>query len=154
VSKIIDERSLNDYLTGEKFNASAYIKYQFDLKVRNRDTLIEDLVKNKKIIHVGCVDHLDIVESKIAAGTWLHKLLMESATKCIGIDINKEGIDFLKERYKILDLYYGDITKDPIPAIKAEKWDYLLLPEVIEHIPNINEFLLKIKKHYNDNINK
>ena len=43
------------------------------------------------------VDHLPLVDKKIANGTWMHKMLDDKATRCLGIDINAEGIDYIKK---------------------------------------------------------
>jgi hypothetical protein len=69
-----DVKQFNEYINGTKFHANCSIKYSFDLKVKKRNQLLADLVKDTKIIHVGCVDHLDLIEEKIRANTWLHTI--------------------------------------------------------------------------------
>jgi 2-polyprenyl-3-methyl-5-hydroxy-6-metoxy-1,4-benzoquinol methylase len=142
------------YLTGEKFHPNLSIKFDLELKVKNREKFLSEIVKNKKVVHVGCIDHLDILEQKISNGTWLHNILVSSASKCIGVDINKEGVDYLAKHLNIQNIIYGNLEKEIIEEIANEKWDYILLPEVVEHIPNIVSFLSSIRENYRNNFEK
>jgi 2-polyprenyl-3-methyl-5-hydroxy-6-metoxy-1,4-benzoquinol methylase len=146
--------AIEEFVTGEKFNPNCKVHFQFDLRVKNRDIILLNLIKDKNIIHVGCVDHLDILESKISAGTWLHGILMKSAKRCLGVDINKEGITYLRDHYNIPDLVVGNLFNEQIKEIDEDDWDYILFPEVIEHIPDAVGFLSSIHKKYSRNIKK
>lgn len=119
-----------------------------------RDNYLINLSKNKKIIHIGCVDHLDLIEKKIQKDQWFHKKLLDNSNKCIGIDINKKGIEFLIKKYNISNLYNVDVIKDKIPfEIQKETFDYIFLPDVLEHIGNPVFFLKKLKEKFS-NVNK
>jgi Methyltransferase domain len=143
-----------EYLNGNQINANCEILFDPDLKLKNRETVLSELVKQLKVIHVGCVDHLEIMPSKIEAGTWLHQILMKSSARCLGIDINPAGISFLKEHYQIDDLYVGNLAAERIEAIENDHWDYLLLPEVLEHISNPVSFLTSVREKYYPYIKK
>ena len=43
----------------------------------------------------------------------------------------------------------ADIINDDIPSLKKEKWDYLIMGEILEHIDNPVSFLTKINEKYN-----
>jgi hypothetical protein len=142
------------YLNGTKFHSNLSIKYDFNLEVKKRDQFLSEIVKNKKVIHVGCIDHLDILEQKVKNGTWLHNILLGSASKCIGVDINQEGVDYVTEQLNIPNIICGDLATSIIKEIANENWDYMLIPEVVEHIPNIVGFLSAIQQNYKNNFDK
>lgn len=143
------------YLSGKEFD-----NYRiFPLSISNR-TLLETrqdlllkLVKGKKIIHVGCVDHLEIIEEKIKRNQWVHQLITEAADKCLGIDINAEGIEYLQKKLGYKNVMIHNIILDP-PAqeILNESWDYLLLGEILEHVDNPVEFLSAISQKYGSKV--
>ena len=66
----------------------------------------------------------------------------------MGIDINKEGIDFLKSELGYQDIKCADILNDEIPDITEHSWDYLLMGEVLEHIDDPVLFLSRIKEKF------
>jgi hypothetical protein len=139
----MDLSLINEYISGKKFTNSLYFKTaSFEKSIQARMETIENTVKNKRIVHFGCADHVDIIESKIKKNIWFHKRLMECTTKCTGIDNNKHAVDFLRQNLHIPDIYCLDILKDNIPnEITNEKYDFLIMGEIIEHIDNPVSFL-------------
>lgn len=136
------------YIKGDEFHNGLQVKLTSN-KMLFRNKYLLNLVKGKKIVHVGFVDHLPLIDEKIKNKNWLHNQLLESSNKCIGIDINSEGIDYLKNKYLINDIYALDIMTDQLPEdIKKEHFDYLLLPDVIEHIGNPVSFLKGLKNKF------
>jgi len=145
----MDLNLVNGYLIGNEFSGGLKVKVAFTEKsVLYRIPFLETLAKNKRIIHIGCVDHVELLNDKIVSNTWLHKILKESAKQCIGIDINRTGIEFLMEKgYR--DVYYLDIINDDIPDyIKDQHWDYMILGEILEHVDNPVFFLSALKAKY------
>jgi hypothetical protein len=134
------------YLSGEKFsNGRVFSVAKYNSPNIDRLSFLEELVRGKKIIHLGFTDHIPLIERKIRKGKWLHKRLTGSAHRCAGIDINLEAVNFISEKYAFPDLFCFDITRGRIPEeIQSEKWDYLILGEVLEHIDNPVDFLQKI----------
>ena len=67
----------------------------------------------------------------------------KKAKKVVGIDLNKENIKIAKENYLAPNIEYlvGDATKD----LPSQKFDVIILSNVLEHIENRVEFLNKIK---------
>lgn len=140
--------SIEDFLRGEAFSNGLQLKIP-DQPYNTRLELLEKLVAGKKIIHIGFADHKDLILKKINENNWLHKRLMNISNRCAGVDIDKEAVDFVKEYLGITDVYCFDITKDDIPqTIKNEKWDYLLLGEVLEHVDNPVQFLSLIRERF------
>lgn len=139
---------LREYISESKFLSSYSMQLNEVYEPLRRIDFLVNMLKGKKVIHVGCVDHVELIEEKINQGTYLHKRLSESCEKCIGIDINKKGIELLKERYQFENVYDADLMEEPIEVIVNEKWDLILLGEILEHVDNPVLFLSKIREHY------
>ncbi len=118
-----------------------------------RPDYLLDLVSEKKIIHLGCTDHVEIIQMKMNAGNYLHSLLTYVSSKCIGIDINKEALKYIKHK-GITNVFYGDITLPGIKEIEEDHYDFLLLGEILEHVENPVDFLKKIVQNYGDSFDK
>jgi len=144
------EKEVIPYLTGDKFSNALNVEIKELFAENQRVELIKNLCINKKVIHVGCVDHLPLIEDKIGKNTWLHKIITDVSTETIGIDINKEGIDYLSAKLKINNVIHADIISDEIPEVSNKKWDYMILGEIVEHVDNPIHFLNKIKEKYQD----
>jgi hypothetical protein len=87
--------NIDEFLADRKFDEGLQVRLNFDRERKTRIRKITELSTGKRLIHVGCVDHMPIIEEKIRNNTWLHKLVTEAASECIGVDINKEGIEFM-----------------------------------------------------------
>jgi hypothetical protein len=75
------ETHICDYLNDMDFIGSLHMKIsQPSGKPETHSGLLTKAVEGKKVIHVGCVDHLPLVDKKIANGTWMHKMLDDKAT--------------------------------------------------------------------------
>lgn len=139
------------YLKGDKFNEDLHVHYIYepeDYVYRSRFDILTALCQSKTVIHVGCVDHdIDAIERKLKRGTWLHKRLTDVAARCYGIDIQVQGIAYMQERLGYFDSEAINILTHDSTTLLNNHWDYLLLPEVLEHIGNPVEFLsaLRIK---------
>lgn len=144
---ILSEKLLN-YLKGEKFSTAENFTYPTKIYPETREEYLKKAVKGKKVVHIGCIDHLPVLDTKIKTGHWLHNILTENAEKCVGFDINKEGIEKLRSNYGIDNVFYQDVAESASDIILKEKWDYLILGEVLEHIDNPVDFLSKLKTNY------
>ncbi len=115
----------------------------------NREDFFCNLVKDKTVLHIGCADHEELIDNKIKNSTHLHTKLVNVASKVNGIDVNRKAIQYLKNKYKIGDLYYCDITRTDVPAELLIQYDVILVPEVIEHVNDLGIFLKAIKRFMN-----
>ncbi|MBT8440519.1 MAG: class I SAM-dependent methyltransferase [Gammaproteobacteria bacterium] len=144
------------YITGEAFSNGRAFEFELeeeDNLYRSRTQVLTDLVRDKQIIHVGCVDHdVKSIEKKITKGKWLHRELDEAAERCLGVDINQEGVDYIKNTLGYADVMVADVTADPAAELLNRNWDYFLLPEVLEHINNPVDFLESIHANFRDNV--
>lgn len=144
------------YLSGSKFSNGGIISLDSQKSnILYRDDYLLKITENKNILHLGFLDHLPLIDEKIKKGNWLHKKLMDNSDICYGIDINKEGIEYIQNKYNYDNLYAMNIITDVIPEeVLNTKFDYLLIPDVIEHIGNPVEFLQSIKERFEDNVDK
>ena len=139
-----------NYLQGEEYSNGLICSFKKDAndkKYVDRSSYLETLVRGKRVLHIGCVDHnVETIEHKIRRGKWLHKRLHDAASHCVGIDINPEGIEHIRQRLGYKDCYTADITQTLPTALSDTTWDYVLLPEVLEHIDNPVSFLSLLKE--------
>ena len=142
------------YLKGEQFSNGLYVPTaQKEATIPDRLTLLERIVQNRKIIHLGCVDHLPLIKTKIQGNTWLHARLSQCTRRCLGIDINPEGIAYLQTKLGYQDVVCMDILEDDAAMLKSETWDYMIIGELLEHTDNPVQFLSVIREKYQDYIN-
>lgn len=143
------DHKLRKYLSGEIFSAGETFNFNETFADENRVDFLERIVENKKIIHLGCLDHVPLIPQKIKDNNWLHLRITENSSKCIGFDINSE-LNLIKEKFNIDNIHVSDICAEPNPLITQEKWDYLIVGEVLEHIDNPVAFLTTLREHYRD----
>ncbi len=149
----LDPQTL-EYLKGNKFSNSLDVPYSYYQAIPDRIKLLTNLTKQKKVLHLGCLDHLPLIEQKIKAGKWLHKELTDHTVKCLGVDIDEETNEYVKSKFGFQNIILRDITGEPIPEVLAEYWDYAILGELLEHIDNPVHYLREIKKKYGKVIDK
>ncbi len=145
-----------DFLKDKQYTNSLKFKpitEQDDLVYLSKIDFLKGIVKDKNIIHVGCIDHnIETIKIKIKKNKWLHKHLVESAKHVLGVDIKEEEILYIKKEFHY-DAQALDITT-PNQLINTKSYDFLLLPDVIEHIGNPVEFLTNIRTSHKKNIDK
>ncbi len=140
------------YLLGDKYSNG--LKFSLkpdaeDFRYHSRIELLEKLCRDKRVVHVGCVDHnIDSIEHKIARGKWLHAELCNSAERCLGVDINADGLRYIRDELGYQDVLHLDITSEAELPEAADYWDYILIPEVLEHLPDPGGFLAQLRRRY------
>ena len=149
------EPEILKYLKGEAFKTSLFVDIgKTKHKIISREAVITEMIVNKEVIHIGCSDHIQIINEKIKNNTWLHKLIRDNAKNCIGIDIDKESIDFIKKELGYQNVYHGNILIDNFEIINEKKWDYAVFGEIMEHLDNPVNFLKVFKEKYGKNVSK
>ncbi len=149
------DKKTYSYLENKKFSNGWDFSFSFEKYLsQTRNHFLLKKIKNKRIIHLGFADHIPLIKEKINQKRWLHGLLIENSQKCIGLDINKEAVEYIKKEFSINNIYHIDIEKDDIHPIVNEKFDYLLLGEIIEHIDNPVNFLKTIHQKLKDKTEK
>ena len=103
-------------------------------KIDNRLSFFIDICNNKNVLHFGCTDW-PIFNPK----NNLHIQLANVSKSIDGFDIDLEGIENLK-KYVNQD-YFFDFEKVP-----HKKYHVCLVPETLEHVDNVADFLNFISK--------
>jgi hypothetical protein len=66
------------------------------LELIKKNPWIAGRVAGREVLHVGCTDW-PLTADRIGSGELLHSLLCDRATRCVGVDLNAEGIAKLRE---------------------------------------------------------
>jgi hypothetical protein len=144
----IIEDSVKPYLNGEQFNNGLAVKIAAKQKLVNRIDYLCDYARGKRIVHVGCVDHIPLITEKLKNNTWLHRRLDEVSKEVLGIDNSLEGIQYMKEQLGYDNVVYEDILEGDIHESLKREWDSMIMGEILEHVDNPVAFLSRIRERY------
>lgn len=110
-----------------------------------REAYIINRISNRSVLHIGCADS-PFTKSKFETGDLLHQKLADSANRLIGIDIDKNSVDWLSEQ-GIPDLFVADARKIKL-LIDTHEFDVdvVVAGEVLEHLTNPEIFLCAIRE--------
>ena len=133
-----DQQAL-DYLSGKQFSNGYRLPIHLSSQAQRRNDRIVQLVQGKSVLHVGCCDHFDLIRTKVERGLYLHQILCQNASRCVGSDINRDGIALMHE------LGFPEVyTPDAVPQ---ESYDICLLADVIEHVGDVVSFLKSLRQY-------
>lgn len=96
--------------------------------IPDRMELLDSLCRGKKVLHVGCTDH-----PVFDPATNLHIHLGGICRELDGLDVDLAGIEVLRRH--VPGRYFSD------PEQVSQAYDVLLVPETIEHVDNVRQFL-------------
>jgi hypothetical protein len=143
------------YASGAEFSNSFELNFdRTQYKAMAREDAIVGIIRGLDVVHIGCSDHVPLIREKIKANKWLHKLITENSRSCIGIDNDRESIEFLTKELGFTNVRYGDILAGNIDEIYSGEWDYAVFGEMIEHLDNPVDFLETFRKSYSANVRK
>ncbi len=100
-----------------------------------REDVILPLVRGKKVLDCGGVNHEVFAEMQ-AAGTWLHAKIAAEAAECIGLDIRDAHVKTINEQGK-----YRFVAGNAEHLEFDEEFDVVTAGEFIEHLYNPGQFL-------------
>lgn len=149
----LDARTL-EYLKGKTFSNSLEIKYDYFQPIPNRIKFLCELVQGKRVLHLGCLDHLPLIDDKIKRNQWLHKELTAASSVCLGVDIDAETLAYVKSKHGFDNIILGDFTKTKLSEITSQTWDFAVLGELLEHIDNPVQYLSDIRTLYSNCLHK
>lgn len=117
--------------------------------VCRRETRLLAAVEGKSCMHIGCCDHLPVIEAKVRQKTWLHGLLEEHCKDVLGIDINEKAVAYVNEMgFAASQVYCADVTApDFTDRIPRKTLDYVVLGEIVEHVDNPVLFLSGLREN-------
>lgn len=102
------------------------------------EDFIATLVRRKKVLDVGCVDHTAQTEMK---ETWLHRRVAESASSVLGIDILEDDVRQLAAKG------YRVVCGDAMTVDLRDQFDVIIAGELIEHVDNPGQFVANMRRH-------
>jgi len=129
--------------TTKRVGDNAHLSFK-DLKILDiRRRSIPDLCENMKVLVIGCVDMIEMLELEDYMKSGQHQFynIHKKAREAWGIDINEKGIDELKKMN--LKVEKCDLFKDEISCLE-EEYDIVVISHVIEHVLDIYGFMNKI----------
>lgn len=110
----------------------------------NRERYLLDSARGKSVIHVGFADH-PLLDSRIAAGTWLHARLAKVASSLIGIDIDAADCAWAEARG--FEVYTVDASsEEQVAALALDPAEIVIAGEVIEHVDAPGPFLRAMRQ--------
>ena len=112
--------------------------------VRDRLELIEPLVREGRILDVGCVDARSARHAsseRVAAPDLLFRRLCELNSNVVGLDLDHDGVEELKRQG------FDAICADACSVQLDERFDVIVAGEVIEHVANVGAFLENLRDH-------
>jgi Methyltransferase domain len=127
------------YLSGDAFSNGHHFALGNTGRAQRRCEQLLAMCRGQRVLHVGCCDHLPLIASKIKQGVYLHQNLCLTASHCVGVDTNSEGVNTLRglgfpETY----------TPDEVPDLE---YDICLLADVIEHVGDVISFLRSMQRY-------
>lgn len=137
------------YLDGSRFDENLTVPYLKDGPVRHRTDSLLDICRNKRVLHIGCCDHVPLIKLKIDNHDWLHGLITECSEYTVGIDIDANAVSEALRISGLKNIFAGDITSAVIvESIRGKQFDIALFGEVVEHISNPVAFLQRFRENY------
>lgn len=119
------------------------------LKLVDRVDWLLELCRAKRVLHIGCVDfnplHVSAARERLSANLNLHVALSRVCERLVGVDIDKEGLALLKEKYLFEDLYVMDAESMDLSLIGIS-FDVVVAGELIEHLNNPGRFFSALMK--------
>lgn len=113
-------------------------------KITERVDYILAACRGKKVLHLGCTDW-PYTETKQASGTLLHSRISAVAESLVGVDADREGVDFF-QRNGFPETYLDNVESFANPKILGRKYDVIVAGEIIEHLENCGLFLRSVQR--------
>ena len=133
----IDDK-VTSFLAGERFSNGHSFRIDWQ-PVIDRNSALRNLVYGKRVVHVGCADHLGLIAQKRRSGRYLHDILLEAASSVVGLDVNTDALMEMK------NIGFGDLyTPDDFPY--ETSFDVIVAADVIEHVSNVGDFLNGLRR--------
>jgi 2-polyprenyl-3-methyl-5-hydroxy-6-metoxy-1,4-benzoquinol methylase len=118
-------------------NKNEWIQVAKFAKRINRNALLENICNGKNVLDVGCVGQ----DVQITNRNWLHQKILTVSNYAKGVDIDR--INVLKMKKKGYDIVC------PEELCREDKFDVIVMADVIEHVDNPVLFLEEYSTYLN-----
>lgn len=139
----------NEFLSGKRLEASRRFRNLTPNSVVDRIKYLRDRCAGQKVLHIGCLDHPEIILRKNQNETWLHSIVSEISEVCIGVDNNVTAYDIARTQLGVTNIRLVDLSKPlinkDIRSLREIQWDLILCAEVLEHVTNHHLFLQNLR---------
>lgn len=108
-------------------------EYILHLRLTTAYTQTARLVKNKKVLDLGC---------NVGYGS---NILFNNAKKVVGVDVSEKAILSAKNQFGHLGIEFQKIDGKTLPY-ESNSFDFVVSFQVIEHIVDCNKFINEIKR--------
>ena len=144
-------KDYSSYLSGERFENDLTFALKVEAKdrqYRGRIVRLTEILAGKRVVHLGFLDHeIGLIDKKISRGKWLHAELMRVCSRVAGVDILEAEIAEVGQKFNIDDLHCANVETQSLAFLADDKWDAVLLGELIEHVPNPIAFMTAVRKN-------
>jgi 2-polyprenyl-3-methyl-5-hydroxy-6-metoxy-1,4-benzoquinol methylase len=128
-----------DHLSGVTFSNGHLFSLGNSGRAARRFERLVEICRGKRVLHVGCCDHLPLIATKVQQGVYLHQHLCRVASHCVGVDTHQAGVAMLRD-LGFPEVYQPDDTPD-------QSFDVCLLADVIEHVGDVVSFLRSMRRY-------
>ncbi len=101
---------------------------------RKKPEVLAELCRSRRVLHIGCADW-----PIFSPASNLHLGLLPSCAEIFGLDKNKLGLDLLNPYCPP-----GSLFSDFSAAATRGPFDLVIVPDVLEHVGNLEDFLTSI----------
>lgn len=126
---------LPDYEYAKRRGIKGSLRYRLRRRTREVLLAIEQFAKNpmRDIIDLGTADArmLDMIHQKY------------KEVHCVGVEYNKDLVDFAKAKFPHLEIIQGDVQLLDFPN---DSFDVAIATAIIEHVPNPLKMMSEVKR--------
>jgi len=116
------------------------------LPLIEKDQWILDTVRGADVLHVGCTDW-PLTADRINSGRLLHYQLCASCKRCVGVDLDGNGIRVLREMMPAHEFHELNAERlSSAPALADTRWDFIVAGDVVEHMDNPGLFFQSARR--------
>lgn len=138
-----------DFLSGEKLDVGRRFHDLSMPPAVERTAYLRRRCVGKRVLHIGCLDHQEVILEKATNGTWLHSIISSTSELCLGIDVNFSACELVRRELGIENIQLLDLSKPmqnkELDYLRQVPWDLILCPETLEHITNHAQFLQNLR---------
>lgn len=110
------------------------------LPLIEKNPWIVNRVKGGRVLHVGCTDW-PLTADRVKDGRLLHTQICEVAERCVGVDLDAEGIRRLAELMPGQEFHVLNAEQlGTAPEFSGSQWDYIVAGDMVEHMNNPGMF--------------